>query len=93
VRGELQGLLIGGNPSSLGPKEQDPSFEISHQIKESKLNEDGSFSYVFETCMKLNVNSAVKFKRLEMRLYEDSETKGAILNLTAHKADGTDRPV
>jgi hypothetical protein len=93
MRGELQGLLIGGDPSSLGPNGQDPNFELSHQIKTSKLEEDGSVTYVFETNMKLNVNPAVKFKPSEMRLYGDSETKGEILKKILHKADGTDIPV
>lgn len=92
VRGELQGLLIGGDPSSLGPNSQDPNFELSHQIKASKLEVDGSVTYVFETNMKLNVNPAVKFRPSEMRLYADSETKGAIMKIL-HKADGTDIPV
>lgn len=92
MRGELQGVLIGGDPSSLGLGGQDPNFEISHKIKSTKLEEDGSVNYVLETSMKLNTNPTVQFRRSEIRIYGDSETKGAILKKILHKVDGTEIP-
>jgi hypothetical protein len=90
MRGELQGLLTGGDPSSLGINGQDPNFELSHQIKASKMEEDGSVTYVFDTNIKPNINPIVRFNISEIRMYGDSETKGAILKKIIHKADGRD---
>ena len=93
MRGELQGSLIGGDPSSLGPDDQDPHFELHHQIKESRLGENGSVSYTIETSLTANLNADVKFKPREIRFYGDSETTGAITSKTLHKANGKEMPV
>ncbi len=93
IRGELQGLLIGGEPSSLGPNGEDPHFEISHELKDLKLAEDGSLSYTVATSYKASINTNVQFRPREMRLYGDSETKGAILGKTLRTAGGEETPV
>jgi hypothetical protein len=93
MRGELQGLLIGEDPSSLGPNGQDPHFELHHNVKGLKQEDSGSVSYIVETSLTAHLNSAVEFKPLEIRLYGDSETKGAIIGKTLHTADGREKPV
>jgi len=93
MRGELQGYLIGDDPSSLGPDGQDPHFELRHQIKETKLEENGSISYIGETSLTAHLNTDVKFSPKEIRFYGDSETRGAIIRKILHTADGKEKPI
>lgn len=93
IRGELQGTLVGGDPSSLGPDGQDPHFELHHDIKGSKLGENGSLSYKIETSLKMHLNTDVRFRPKEIRLYGDSETTGTILSKTLRTADGKEKPI
>jgi len=93
MTGELQGLLIGEDSSSLGLDNQDPHFELHHQIKGSKLGENESLSYEVETSMTAHLNAGVKFQPKEIRLYGDSETTGAITRKVLHKADGKETPI
>lgn len=94
MRGELQGSLVGGEPSSLGPDGQDPHFELNHEVKELKVREDGSTTFTVNTTMsKPSVGPGVTPKLREIRLYGDSETSGAILSKTLRSADGKETPV
>lgn len=93
MRGELQGSLVGGEPSSLGPSGQDPHFELYHQIKELKLGEDGSATFTVVTSLTASIGPGLKFKPREIRLYGDSETSGAILSKTLRTADGKETPI
>jgi hypothetical protein len=93
MRGELQGLLVGGDSSSLGPDGKDPHFEMHHKVKGSKQEESGSISYTVESSLTIHLNANVKFKPREIRLYGDSETTGAIISKTLHTADGKEQPV
>jgi hypothetical protein len=93
MRGELQGSLIGGEPSSLGADGQDPHFELYHQVKELKLGEDGSATFTVVTSLTASIGPGVKFKPREIRLYGDSETSGAILSKTLRTTDGKETPI
>jgi hypothetical protein len=86
MRGELQGYLIGGTPTSLGPDGQDPHFELIHNIKKIKSEESGAITTTFETSFKTCINKGIQFQQTELRFYGDSETSGEILNTTLHKA-------
>ena len=50
---ELQGLLIGGQPDSLGPDGQDPHFEIRQEITSVSLTNDGKPTFETKLCLKL----------------------------------------
>ncbi len=93
MRGELQGLLVGDDPNTLGPVNEDPHFEMHHEIQTAKLEENGSVTYTYETSMTTHVNTNVKFKLKEMRLYGDSETTGAITTKTLRTANGKEIPI
>jgi len=93
MRGEVQILLIGGEPSSLGPNGKDPHFELSHELKDLKLTEDGSVTYTVATSLKACINPNVQFRPRETRLYGDSEIKGAILSKTVRTAGGEETSI
>jgi hypothetical protein len=93
MKGELHGVLVGGDPNSLGPDGQDPHFEIHHQIKELRLGENEKPSFKGETSFTTHINANVKFQPREIRLYGDSETTGAIIDKTLHTADGKEIPL
>jgi hypothetical protein len=93
LRGELQCLLIGGDPSSLGVDGEDPHFQLVHDFKELKSNEEGSVTYTVSTSLTAKIGPNVQFRPQEIRLYGDSETKGAILSKTVQTADGKETPV
>lgn len=93
MRGELQGSLVGGEPSSLGPDGQDPHFELHHEVKELTLREDGSTTFKGTTSLKPSLGSGVTIKPREIRFYGDTETSGAILSKTLTSADGKETPI
>jgi hypothetical protein len=93
MRGELQGILVGGDTGSLGPNGQDPHFEMYHKVKGSKLEENGLISYTFETSLTIQLGANVKFKPKEIRMYGDSETTGAIVGKTLHMPNGKETPI
>jgi len=90
MRGELQCVLIGGDPSFLGADGKDPHFQLIQDLKELKSEEDGSVTYTVSTSYTARINHNVKWRLQETRLYGDSETKGAILNKTIRRKNGTE---
>jgi len=93
MRGELECVLIGGEPSSLGSNGEDPHLELSHELKDLKLAEDGSITYTVATSLKASIGANVQFRPQEIRLYGDSETRGAILGKTVRTQTGEEGPI
>jgi len=88
TRGELQGVLIGGDPPSLGPEGEDPHFEIDHQLTGSSVMVNGTVSYQGDTSFKVHLNPEAKLERGVVRLYGDSETTGKIMRISLIRASG-----
>jgi len=77
LRVELEVTLVGGDPMSLGPDEQDPFFEPKHGILTLKDSTEGTtFEVTSEFTARLNPE--VKWISPEVRLYGDSEMTGSI---------------
>ena len=79
IRGELRAILLGDNPSLLGPKGQDPHFELSQNIRRTELQEKTMTSTI-DTTFKAQLNVGVQFDQLELLLYGDAETSGTIIS-------------
>ena len=93
TRGELQCLLVGGDPDHLGPNGQEPHFELHHNIRETKTGENGAVSHKIETSFTAHLSANVAFKPCEIRLYGDSETTGSIISTTLRTANGRETPL
>lgn len=93
MRGELQGVLVGGDPSSLGPEGEDPHFELHHQITRSSIKENGTLDYKGQSSFTAHLNPKVKFTPKETRFYGDSEMKGKITSKTLVTANGKETPI
>ena len=93
MRGEVQGLLIGGEPDALGPNGQDPHFGLRHELQTTKLSEDGKVTSTIKTSLDTYIANNVQFKQTDFRLYGDSEMTGEITEMTLHKADGRNIPL
>jgi hypothetical protein len=87
MRGELRGLLIGGEPDVLGLNGQDPHMEIHHEIKEATI-EDGKPTYTFKTSFTAWIAANVQFRQTEYLLYGDSESTGQLIDSTLIRKSG-----
>jgi len=90
LRGELQCVLIGGDPSSLGANNEDPHFRLFYDFKELKTDDDGKATYTMTTSLTARISPTVQFRPQELRMYGDSEITGAILSKTVRRGDGTE---
>jgi hypothetical protein len=77
LRVELEAILVGGEPESLGPDGQDPFFEPKHAILTFKTFPDKvTFETTSEFTAHLNLN--VKWRPREIRIYGDKEVNASI---------------
>jgi len=94
IRGEIQGILIGGDSASLGQDGQDPYLEIHHRLTGSRINEaTEAVDYDGETTFTARFASNVSLKSPEIRFYGDSQTAGTMRGKTLRTANGKETQI
>lgn len=78
TRLELHGTIIGGKPDSLGPEGKDPYFEPKPPVINWKVSKDGTPTFTVEFSFVARLNSNVQWRKGEVRIYGDEETRGEL---------------
>jgi len=78
TRLELHGTLIGGKHDSLGPNGKDPYFEPKPPVINWIVSKDGTPTFAAEFDFVARLNPNVQWRKREIKLYGDEETKASI---------------
>jgi hypothetical protein len=88
IRGELRGLLIGGENDALGLNGQDPCMEIHHEILKTTIDEKEKPTYTFKTFFIAQIGTNIQFRQTELLFYGDSESTGQVTDRTLIRKSG-----